>query len=149
MKYLKPYELTVMELKAYRVRLERLMDEKQVLLEKYSLPKAVSFEEKIMGSGDGRSPQQRYVDELLSPRESGMSLDQEITMCKGHIAQLEGDVKQLQQIYSELSSIEKDLLNEIGMGRNISKAVPKVADKNYVSDSTVWRKYKDLKKIQD
>lgn len=62
------------------------------------------------------------------------------------------DVEKYKSIFSKIEGsdkIEKDLLEETMIrGKNITQAVINVADRNYVSESTVWRLWKRGKDVK-
>ena len=88
---------------------------------------------------------------------SGISLNDDITMQYTLIDKLGKIVNLMDTTISQLKGIEYELYSEIVInGKNISKAVEKVAGHNYMDVGTIWKNYyprikyyiKDLKRIQ-
>lgn len=141
-KPLLPYRNTVAELNASKYRLQRLKERKELLRHKYCDPKSTTYDKEVsFGGGDGHSGQERYILSITTPNEAtGMSLEEEMSNLSQAIEELSNDLKMLDTIYQEANDIEKDILKEMGKGINVTKAVEKVAEKRYMSESTVWRR---------
>lgn len=143
---MKPYEVTVREMKMYKRRLQTLEDRKQELLQK-AMPASPSLEEN-KGTGDGHSKQERYVYAITEINDdTGFSIDGEIEYILKQIDRLQTDLDVYKAIMNKTPDVETALeIETIVNGNNITKAVSKVAERNYVSESTVWRKWKKRKK---
>lgn len=142
---IKPYEATVAELKSYKKRLQTLLDRKEELLQ-MALPASPSLEEN-KGTGDGHSKQERYVYAITEINDAtGFSLEDEIDYTQKQITRLEQDLEVIKIIFNKPADVETDLeIETIVKGTNITKAVSKVAERNYMSESTVWRKWRKRK----
>lgn len=143
MKAIINYNNTLCELSILKTRLDLLMDRKENLYCKYFPMNKQLTSENVSGGHTIKDPMSLYVEELTRINsETGKSLDQEINEQRNEVNKLEYYLHLMDNTIKELKGIESELYRYIVFdGMNISKAVSKTAEKNFVDDRTIWRTY--------
>lgn len=143
MKAIVNYNNTLCELNSAKIRLNLLMDRKEVLYSKYFPMNKPLTADKVDGGNGMKDPMNEYMIELTTPDEkTGKSLEQEINEQRDEIAKLDQYIRLMDSTLNGLSGLEADLYRFIVKdGMKISKAVEKVAELNYKDTSTIWRMY--------
>lgn len=143
MKTIINYNNTLCELNSAKIRLNLLMDRKEALYCKYFPMNKPTNSEHVSGGHTIKDPMSQYVAELTKINEStGKSLDQEINEQRNEVNKLEYVLRLMDNSVKELEGLEAELYKHIIFdGMNISKAISKTAENNYVDDRTMWRIY--------
>ena len=133
-----------LELEVAKQRLEILLNRKQDYYRRYGGNTAVSM----------------CNFEMCCERvdyNTGLTLNEEIVQQYNLVDKLSKIIFIMERTISQLKGIDYELYSEIVInGKNISKAVEKVAGHNYMDVGTIWKNYyprikyyiKDLKRIQ-
>ena len=80
--------------------------------------------------------------------QTGMSLDEELEMLARQIAELNTVLKRIRAALRKMEGLEFQLYVAIVIdGLTVTEAVQKTAEKNYLSEQTVWRYH--LPKIKE
>ena len=143
MKVIINYNNTLCELNSAKLRLSLLMDRKEALYSKYFPMNKPINSERVDGGHTIKEPMVLYVEELTRiNEETGKSLDQEINEQRNEVTKLEYYIRLMNNTIKELKGIGAELYRYIVFDdMNISKAISKAAEKNYVDDRTIWRIY--------
>lgn len=140
---LSTYMNTLLELQAIQERLKWLEERRLVLYTKYLGVKSPNYD-KVGGkknwSIDGMS---LYLEALEKvDGATGVSLEKEIEMLTEQRQTLTDTLKNMGQSLRKAEGIEYELFVLIVVdGMKRSQAVKEIAEKNYMSEQTVWRYY--------
>ena len=143
------YTNTLLELRTCEERYRLLQERREVYYVKYLGVRSPNFEK--IGSGknwsiDGMSV---FLDLVgrINP-QTGMSLDEELEMLARQIAELNTVLKKIRAALRKMEGLEFQLYVAIVIdGLTVTEAVQKTAEKNYLSEQTVWRYH--LPKIKE
>lgn len=128
------------------IRLETLMNEKEILSQAYLGIHSPSFEEQIH-TNENKDKVVQYLYELeTKKRISGLSLSEEIEKEQYTFDNLNHALKRLESVMREDDTIDGKLFNEIVFnGLGIKKAIKKVARNEYYSERQIWRIYRQIR----
>lgn len=143
MKAIINYNNTLCERNIIKTRLNLLMDRKEAIYCKYFPMNKPINSEHVDGGHTIKDPMTLYVEELTRiNEETGKSLDQEISEQRNELNKLEYYIRLMENTIKELKGMGAELYRYIVFDNmNISKAISKTAEKNYVDDRTIWRIY--------
>ena len=143
MKAIINYNNTLCERNIIKTRLNLLMDRKEAIYCKYFPMNKPMNSEHVDGGHTIKDPMTLYVEELTKiNEETGKSLDQEISEQRNELNKLEYYIRLMENTIKELKGMGAELYRYIVFDNmNISKAISKTAEKNYVDDRTIWRIY--------
>jgi len=135
------------ELQIVQIKLDMLLNKKIELHTKYVGVKSAPLGEKVQCSNDV-DKFALYMHELTKINEiTGLSLDKEIEITTNEVNNLRYYINLIEYQLKELKGYEYDLYYKIAvLGLSITKAVENVAEKNNVSDMTIWTYYNRIKK---
>ena len=143
------YTNTLLELRTCEERYRLLQERREVYYVKYLGVRSPNLEK--IGSGknwsiDGMSV---FLDLIsrVNP-QTGMSLDEELEMLARQIAELNTVLKRIRAALRKMEGFEFQLYVAIVIdGLTVTEAVQEVAEKNYLSEQTLWRYH--LPKIKE
>lgn len=153
---IRTYTNTKCELEVAKIRLNKLMDDKEKLYCKY-FPLTAKLKEDIVDGGEkSKEKMAEYVHELHEiDWGTGKSLAEEIKYQQENVNRIQSYVNNMNDILSKLSGIEYELYYEIVVnGVGVSKAVSNIAEKYDKDTRTIWKYHyklikKDVKRIMN
>lgn len=138
------YTQTMLELYSAEAYLRMLKDRRTLIYQKYFGYKSPSNFDIVPSQHNGVSKDNSvdYLAEINEKRYGERSLLEEIDFAEKDIAILKKCINTMQIQLSKSSNIEDKLYYQIvAKGLNVSKAMEKVADENYMSKKNVEKTY--------
>lgn len=145
MSVLRSYNNTIQELKLIQKRLEVLEAKKEELFYRICYPQGWHTDD---GSGSKSTSIPSSVTEKFASlcnevnERTGLSLNDEINVCKHEIERLKKLVDEMNTILKNLDGIEYEIYAKIVVdGLKPTRAVQHVAQDHFMSEDNVWRTY--------
>lgn len=143
MAILRNYTNTLLDLKSCEQRYQYLREKREVYYVKYLGVKSPNYEGLGISKNWGVDGMSVFLD-LVTKRNArtGLSLDEEIEKLTTEMAHLSKLLKDMGKNLKRMKGIEYQLYSTIVIdGLNISKAVRRVAQDNFMSEQNVWTTY--------
>lgn len=148
MKAIRNYTDTEREFKIAKERLNMLKRRKLELDTKYISLKAVQITDmKVDGGSEPKDKNIEYVSQLLKrDKKTGLTIEEEIVMLQKEISQIQSTLDKMKYHLKHFKGLEYKLYCKVVVdGLNITKAVEKLAEEEYMSVSTIWEVHKKIK----
>lgn len=143
MAILRNYTNTLLDLKSCEQRYQYLREKREVYYVKYLGAKSPNYEGLGVSKNWGVDGMSIFLD-LVTKRNArtGLSLDEEIEKLTTEMSHLSKLLKDMGKNLKRMKGIEYQLYSTIVIdGLNISKAVRRVAQDNFMSEQNVWVTY--------
>lgn len=136
------------DIKIISKRLEILEMKKEELHSRYLGIHSASGE-MFKGSKENYSKVIAYLHKFEVEKQSnGLSIKEEIDQLTDKKIYLLGQLEKMHSTLKELKGIEYQLYYKMAVdGLKTTEAVEAVAEENYISKETAWRRYKNIKKL--
>lgn len=143
------YNNTKRELEIAQIRLENLLDKKDLLHSKYFSITSKPSEAGVRVNSFKDKYAQFMIEYTKIDKDTGMSLEQELNIQKKYVNKLNDTLDKMTKILMDLQGLEYDLYSYIVVkNNNITKSVEKVAELYDCSLGKVWNCYnKKIKKL--
>lgn len=149
MAILRNYTNTLLDLRSCEQRYSYLREKREVYYVKYLGVKSPNYEGLGVQKNWGVDGMSIFLDLVTKKNaRTGMSLDDEIDKLIKEMATLSRVLSDMGKNLRRMKGIEYQLYSAVVIdGLNISRAVRKVAEDNFMSEQNVWRTY--YPKIKD
>ncbi len=155
MAILRNYTNTLLDLRSCEQRYSYLREKREVYYVKYLGVKSPNYEGLGVQKNWGVDGMSIFLDLVTKKNaRTGMSLDDEIDKLIKEMATLSKVLSDMGKNLRRMKGIEYQLYSAVVIdGLNISRAVGKVAEDNFMSEQNVWRTYypkikEELKRLE-
>lgn len=155
MAILRNYTNTLLDLRSCEQRYSYLREKREVYYVKYLGVKSPNYEGLGVQKNWGVDGMSIFLDLVTKKNaRTGMSLDDEIDKLIKEMATLSRVLSDMGKNLRRMKGIEYQLYSAVVIdGLNISRAVRKVAEDNFMSEQNVWRTYypkikEELKRLE-